>query len=168
MMIGLLGRKHVGKDTVADYLVYKYKYQQLSFARPLKEGVKILFGFSSAQIYGDGRDIIDQRYHLTPREILHFMGTEVIRRKFGEDFWIRQAINDALPRKIIISDVRFQNEVDIIKKMGGIVIKLDREGLERDSSEDQIDLVCEYDHLIKNNHSVQELYSELDRILEEK
>ena len=41
-LIGLLGRKRVGKDTVADYLINNYNFTKHAFANPIKEVLKIM------------------------------------------------------------------------------------------------------------------------------
>ena len=43
LLIGLVGRKRHGKDTVADYLTQKYNFTKDSFASPLKKTLKELF-----------------------------------------------------------------------------------------------------------------------------
>ena len=64
MIIGLSGKKRVGKDTVADYLVSKYGFIKYSFADPIKAVAKILFGFSENQLYGNNKEEIDRLENL--------------------------------------------------------------------------------------------------------
>ena len=40
MIIGIVGNKNVGKDTLADYLVKEKGFIKYAFADPLKEGLK--------------------------------------------------------------------------------------------------------------------------------
>ncbi len=173
MLLGLLGRKGVGKDLLADYLVQQYKYEKGSIAAPLKEGCRILFGFSHDQVHGQGRDQLDHRYGLTPRAILQRVGTDFIRKEFREDFWIdRLLINPQLSR-LVISDVRFPNEVRKIQERGGKVIRLSCSLAPKDThqsnehqSEAGVDLIREYDGHIVNDGSVNELYRRMDCLME--
>jgi len=41
LVIGLCGRKRVGKDTVAEYLKKQFGFTQYAFADPLKEACKV-------------------------------------------------------------------------------------------------------------------------------
>ena len=58
MLIGLLGKKRVGKDTVAEYLIEKYNFIRYAFADPIKEIAGIMFNFSYEQLYGNQKEII--------------------------------------------------------------------------------------------------------------
>lgn len=62
---------------------------------------------------------------LTPRRVLQVVGTDVFRA-WNENAWV-----DALKAQIgegdyVITDCRFQNEVDFIHSLGGMVIRIDR------------------------------------------
>lgn len=120
-IIGIVGKKRSGKDTVADYLVQNYGYIKLSFASPLKEIIKTLFDFDDEQINGNEKEIIDDYWNITPRRAMEYIGTNVFRKNIselipniGENFWsdilynkckkISEKNNDV---KIVISDVRF-------------------------------------------------------------
>ena len=49
-LIGLLGRKQSGKDTLGNYLVDKYNYKRYAFADPIKDILKIMFDLSDKQL----------------------------------------------------------------------------------------------------------------------
>jgi hypothetical protein len=65
---------------------------------------------------------------ITPRHILQYWGTEVCRNGFHDDIWIASLENKM--RKtgddIVISDVRFPNEIKAIKNAGGMVVRVIR------------------------------------------
>lgn len=127
-VIGITGRKYAGKDTVANYLCGEHGFVKLSFAAPLKETCKQLFGLTDDQVNGNSKEVIDKRWNVSPRRIMQFVGTELYRNHMGElfpgmgrDFWIEhmkytigelQKTNSHV--KVVISDVRFQNEIDFI------------------------------------------------------
>lgn len=167
-IIGLLGRKGHGKDTIADYLVQNYNYSKFAFALSLKDIIKQLFDFNDDQLYGNSKEEIDPRWGKSPRWIMQFLGTDVFRNTFGEDFWIKSLkykIKDY--NLVVISDVRFQNEADFIKEIGGKIWKVERNInnniYSNHESENNIDQI-EYDLLIKNEH-LNELYETVDVIM---
>lgn len=141
MLIGILGRKRVGKDTVADYLCEKYGFRKLTLAQPLKDICKVAYDFSDEQLYGSLKEVIDDRIGVSPRIVYQYIGTEVFRKDINRiipdiknNFWINLIAENYLEIKrnsdndlVVISDVRFQNEIDKIHELGGIVIKINRD-----------------------------------------
>jgi len=186
MIIGLLGKKGSGKDTVGNYISKNYNGQCESFAKPLKDICKILFLFNDEQLYGNLKEELDNYWKITPRHAFQYIGTELIRNKIkelipniGDNFWIKnmeKRLNDNdndidndndNKKLIIITDVRFQNEVDFIKSKNGIVIKINRDNIINDehSSEKNIDYIKNYDYIIDNNDTFESLYLQIDSIL---
>jgi hypothetical protein len=127
---------------------------------------------------------------LTPRWILQYWGTEVCRKGFHDDIWIAALENKLLKSEdsIVISDCRFPNEVESIKNAGGKVIWVERgdrpewydiaiaanEGSlsamqsMRDigvHSSEWAWLDTEFDHNIKNNGSIDDLYKQIELIV---
>lgn len=173
MIIGILGKKGSGKDTSADYIVEKYSYHKYSFAKPLKEICRILFGFTDEQLYGDKKEVIDPYWKITPRVALQYIGTDLFRNQLknimphiNDDIWVNVFEANHNDNNVVIADCRFQNEVDKIKKMNGIIIKLIRDTHSIDShSSENIDNVTDFDYIIHNNGSIQDLYNEIDKIM---
>lgn len=168
MIIGVIGNKFNGKDSVGDILVRCLGYEKNSFANPLKEGCRHIFGFNDEQLYGDEKETEDAYWGITPRQALQFTGTELFRNcmsnlisDVGHDFWIKRLEKELVNnKKIVVCDVRFQNELDMIKKNNGIIIKVERDGIEKNEfsthDSENIDNL-KYDHLIKNNGTLEEL-----------
>jgi len=179
VLIGLLAKKQHGKDTTADHLVKNYNFEKIAYATPLKNVCKELFDFNEEQLYGDEKEKIDDFWGITPRGAFQYVGTELVRKQMGvllpevgDAFWVkvmeRKLMNDNnLDKNIVISDVRFQNEVDLIKKCGGIIIKIERnlENQDNHLSEMEIDNIKNYDHKINNNSGILELYDNIDNII---
>lgn len=178
MLVGLLGKKRSGKDTTADYIVNKYGFNKRAFADPLKNAVKELFMLSNTQLYGDEKDCVDERWELKPREIFQLFGTEIVRNTFpkyfpirGDSFWVKNMelyYNDKKDTNIVISDVRFQDEIDFIEKNGGVVIKLVRysdNDVDGHESENIDVLKYKSNILINNDGTIDELYNKIDKIL---
>jgi hypothetical protein len=65
---------------------------------------------------------------LTPRWVLQYWGTEVVRRSFHDDTWIASLENKLRKTTddVVISDCRFPNEIAAIKRAGGTVIRVHR------------------------------------------
>jgi hypothetical protein len=65
---------------------------------------------------------------MTSRDFLQYFGTTIVRKIYN-NAWVDSTIKRILieqPRLAIIPDVRFPNEVEAIKKNGGIVVRLTR------------------------------------------
>jgi hypothetical protein len=61
---------------------------------------------------------------------MQHVGTEIFRNRIDSKFWIN-AMETALknsPGLVVIDDVRFQDEANLIKKLGGRVVFVDRPG----------------------------------------
>lgn len=171
MLIGILGRKRVGKDTSADYLIEKYDYQKIAFATPIKEACKLLFNFSEEDLIN--KDIIHPQWGVTPRTLIKWVGTDIFRIKIQEilpdvedKFWAIKCINKCgtLNGNVVISDVRHQNEIDKIRDNNGIIIKIINKNAEKDPDEDHIDAL-EGDYTIYNESEYNQLYEKLDDII---
>lgn len=136
MIIGICGFIGSSKDTVANYLVEEHNYQRDSFAGALKDAVASVFGWDRQLLEGatsearEWREQVDTWWaerlnmpELTPRWVLQYWGTEVCRQGFHDDIWIASLEHRLLQQDtdIVISDVRFPNEVEVIKKAGGKV-----------------------------------------------
>ena len=167
MIIGVCGNKFSGKDTIANYLVDNYKYKRYAFADPLKDICRILFEFNEEQLYGNKKEILDEFWEKTPREIFQMIGTDLFRNYLSQNFWV-----NVLERKIkdkemiVISDVRFENEAEMIRRLDGIIIKVVRNNsiIDTHESESYIEQI-ECDITITNDTTKKELYSKIDEYL---
>jgi hypothetical protein len=65
---------------------------------------------------------------LTPRWVLQYWGTEVVRKGFHDNTWIASLENKLRKTTddVVISDCRFPNEISAIKNAGGLVIRVHR------------------------------------------
>ena len=68
--------------------------------------------------------------------------------------------------RVIINDVRFLHEYDIIKSLGGYIIKVNRNNALNDEhiSENELDNT-NFDCIIQNNSSIQDLYRKIKEII---
>lgn len=180
MLIGILGYKFSGKDTTADYLVKKYNFKKIAFADPLKDTCRILFNFDEDQLFGNKKETIDPRWGISPRTAFQYIGTDIFRNKIseimpnvGNNFWVNLAIDNYkqiqktnVKQNVVISDVRFQNEIDAIQNNGGIIIKIIRPSLQSNdmhASENISELSG--DHEIYNDGTLENLYDKIDKLI---
>jgi len=141
MIIGFVGFIGSGKDTAADYLVNFHGFRRDSFANTLKDAVAAVFGWDRTLLEGRTKEAREWREQvdpwwaerlamptLTPRWILQYWGTEVCRQGFHDDIWIASVENKMRKTtdNIVISDVRFPNEIQAIHNAGGKVIWVQR------------------------------------------
>ena len=141
MIIGFVGFIGSGKDTAADYLVNFHGFRRDSFANTLKDAVANVFGWDRTLLEGrtsqarEWREQIDPWWaerlnmpNLTPRWVLQYWGTEVCRQGFHDDIWIASLENKMRKTtdNIVISDVRFPNEIKAIHNAGGLVVRVKR------------------------------------------
>ena len=171
MIIGLIGNARVGKTTLSDYLVKTYGYDTVAFAGPIKEAMRIAFDLNEEQLDGKLKEVIDERWGLSPRQLYQKFGTDWARNLIGQDVWIRRLkieLEKMTDNQVIVSDIRFPNEAKAVKDMGGILIKITKKGLEvnKDShiSEKLIDKI-DYDYLIENNYDMKRYEQDIELLL---
>lgn len=132
MIIGICGLANSGKTTASKFLVEEYGLKKLSFAQGLKD-MLIALGVPSDVVWGPAA-IKEKPLQIlnghTARHALQTLGTEWGRNCMGEDFWVNQwaARVADYPNGVVCDDVRFPNEVAKIKEMGGLIIRLRRNG----------------------------------------
>ena len=141
IIIGVCGFQGSGKDTVADYLVNVHGFRRISFAGTLKDAISAIFGWDRELLEGRTkesrawRETVDIWWankldmpDLTPRWILQYWGTEVCRKNFHDNIWINSVEHklNNISDNVVISDVRFPNEIKSIKDIGGMVIRTHR------------------------------------------
>ena len=79
MLIGLVGKKGAGKDSVADYLVTHHGYQKHAFALPIKQACSLMFQVDMAAFDGENKEVVDPQHGMTPRQMLQKVRTDFFR-----------------------------------------------------------------------------------------
>lgn len=179
-IIGITGRKFSGKDTLGNYFVEKKNYIRFAYADSLKNATKAIFDFTEEQLNGSLKETVDNFWNVTPRQVLQFVGTDLFRNHcsellpdIGKNIWIQvvkrkitNKIKENPDAKIIITDIRFENELNLIRELGGCIIKVKRDSIisnDNHESEKYIDdLYC--DILVENNGTIEELYRKIDEL----
>jgi len=138
-IIAFSGYARSGKDAAAEALT-GLGFRRLAFADKLREFVYAI----NPKVDSNGmitylRDVIDtygwDGYKETKwaddiRRILQVVGTEGGRKVIGENVWVDATLNNLEDGKYVFSDVRFPNEADAIRNMGGYVVRIIRPGIE--------------------------------------
>lgn len=123
--------------------------------------------------------------YITPRLLLQTIGTDIVRT-INPEIWVNSLMSeykpyltsnypvddlDWEPRRIypnwIITDLRFSNELEAVKKRGGITIRVNRnleESKDQHESETELDN-AEFDYVIDNNSDIQSLIEKVREIL---
>lgn len=176
MIVGFAGFGGSGKDTAAEYLAEAHGFNRLSFAARLREYV--------AEVNPLVRDIQSPiRYNTAIRlygyeEAKEFTGVRealvshavAARKVLGEDVWVapvRKHIEAYSDRDWAISDVRYANEEMFIKRAGGVVVLIAREGCEAASEEEERSLkTLRPTFILPNNGTVEELHRRIDTLFD--
>jgi len=142
MIVGLLGFINSGKGTVASELVTRFDFRQDSFAAGLKDACAVIFDWPRAMLEGDTtesrewREVVDPWWseklnmpNFSPRLALQVIGTEALRNNFHQDLWfltLQNRIRKNPEQHVVISDVRFPNEIKFIQEQKGVLVRINR------------------------------------------
>ncbi|MGP5508866.1 deoxynucleotide monophosphate kinase family protein [Pseudomonas helleri] len=174
IMIGLTGRARTGKTTAAEHLTGTYLLEQYAFADPLRDGLMAIFNLDPTDFEGDRKEQPLAWLDHSPRQLMQSMGTEWARNTVHPDVWVKLAEQnlDYMTKSLgavtgfVVSDVRFDNEADFIRRSGGTIIHIwraDAQSVNPHTSEKGIaDNVN--DLLVANNGTVEEFLRALDEV----
>ena len=153
----------VGKDTVADYI-------------EMNSGPCVRLAFAS-RLYQITNNIQSTLGFLVEKDgnLLQKEGT-LLRDHYGGDVFINKVIDDVTATinnnpatNIIITDVRYLNEFEALKKLGFTIVKIIRDNriINRDSNHtSETSLVgAKFDAYIDNNGTLRDLYGQVDDLI---
>lgn len=182
-IIGLGYRMGAGKDSVADVLVRDHGFVKMSFADALKEAVSCIFGWS--------RELLDDQkfkatedpfWGMTPRAVLQRVGTDAMRNRIRSDVWVKAlelrirnySNSQRTEPRVVITDMRFPNEVEAVKAWGGKAVQVIRpnnmlglavEGSASHASEHALDDYTGWDYTLYNDGTLESLDTKVIEIL---
>ena len=191
MLIGIVGLIGSGKDTVAERLVNNHGFVKDSFAKSLKDAVASMFNWDRKMLEGDTsssrhwREQPDKFWSekfgkpITPRWVLQYFGTEVMRGQMYDAIWVDSCIGRYKGKNTVISDTRFPNEITSIRAHGGKIIYVKRgdnpewftnyiEGNVEPTgihSSEYMWARSDFDFTINNNGTKEELYGKVDELI---
>ena len=127
-IIGLAGHAGAGKDHTYRYLkdlLSPLHVVRVAFADSLKFDIEEALGLTPYELGA----IRQKPYTDEIRMLLQWWGTELRREHYGDDYWVRKGIEMAeeastYAHLVVVTDVRFQNEAEVIRAHGGIVAEV--------------------------------------------
>jgi hypothetical protein len=193
MIIGISGYSGSGKDLVGTIIqeISLNKWHIKKWAGKLKTIASILTGipvenFEDQEFkktllgpeWGTVKDIplngvpvfADIQFNslMSVRDFLQKLGTDAIRDNLHENTWVNATLADYTNESNwIITDTRFPNEAEAIKKAGGIVIRINRPGVQPINphpSETSLD-DWEFDAVINNDGDVSDIVHKVGLLL---
>lgn len=203
-IIGISGFIGSGKGTVGDILIETYGFKKLSFADRLKDAAAVLYDWPRHLLEGDTKESRDWREtpdefwskelgkNITPRLVLQLLGTDCMRHGFDNNIWVlivKQQILNNPDTDFVLPDVRFYNERDMIRDLGGTTWQVRRgempEWVDKAISDNRydtnwmsdyseihesewrwIDYDQEFGAVINNNGTLDDLKSTVKRLIE--
>lgn len=181
MLIGISGKIGSGKSTLANLLLLSSRmpWEEKSFALKLKQITALVAGVPLETTFTqEGKNIFVPTFNMTVGEMLQRIGTNAMRDGLDENVWIKALFADYKNESNwVVSDVRFPNEADYIKSMGGILVRLEgdpadvRKNSNRDMthpSETALDDYKGFDAIYSNTGTLEELSNFADTICNHK
>jgi hypothetical protein len=136
----LVGRKAAGKDTLGEIIMETIRAEGkvgalAAFAAPMKATLVTMFGFPDTSYFCDHnkKERLWPAYCAThtPRQLMEWFGTDVVRQQFGRDFWVNRLVRDvetaaadAKADAVVVTDARFVNEVSTLRERWGKKVRV--------------------------------------------
>ena len=169
LIIGLSGRMGSGKDEIyksaLDYIGSE-SVQRFAFGDIVKQEVAELLDLSVGYIE------LKKKFF---RPLLQWWGTEYRRALYGRNYWLdqmRDRLNSDRNKEFaFVTDVRFVNEANLIKSLGGIMVRVQRPGFimcdktKDHTSETDLDNY-DFDHTITNDGGVNDLVYQVRSLID--
>jgi hypothetical protein len=178
--IGIIGRARVGKDTTGKWLVDNRGYRRVAFADALKDAALTL----NPIIADHGDDMGPDYYRLSDivrdygweqakeshevRRTLQELGMAI--RAIDPEFWLRAALAKVTEANesgvpAVITDVRFPNEADRLRRAGFHLVYIDRPGVPQlDHASEGALTAADAEYWIENDGGVGDLHESLSVI----
>lgn len=164
MIILLIGRSRVGKDTFANTI----ECERFAFADRLKQVTKDFLEFLTGKhvplylMYDDKTEVIAGK---TIRRWLQYIGTDMFRA-VDDEIWLKQFKQTNSLQ--IITDSRFENELVYFKKHFGnvVTVKITRDDAPKNEYENHIDDI-KTDYTIENNGTLDEYENKCKQLIKQ-
>lgn len=172
MLIGLTGRTFAGKDTAGAYLARAHNFSLLAFADPMRDALEAAFDLTARDFAPDRKELVIDWIGKSPRQLMQTIGTEWGRRHVRPDIWIKhmarriERLRHHNGDDIVITDVRFADEFELIHRLGGEVWRVHRPGAatttHSDHRSEREALQIDADHHLDNSGTLEQLYEQID------
>lgn len=180
-LIALGGWLRSGKDAFADWLVEHHGWVKVGLADPILEHMLIVNpwikvrlreafrlrirpGFHTAKRLYDRLGYVDAKSIDDFRAFMWRDGTDAGRNFIGRDVWVsvmarRVSERLAAGEKLVITSVRYPNELDMVRDQGALTLWVDRAGTTPgDHESDQSLTAADFDGLIDNDGTLDDLH----------
>ena len=182
MLVIFVGKIGSGKTAAANILK-KYSFEEETFAEPIKQFL-LSIGFEYEDVYGSQEEKlkVNKFWNVSGREFMQKFATDIMRNQLhsvmpqldlgGSTVWVRameKKIQENPSKNIVIGDGRFLDEINLVKKYGGIVIKIVRSNFDdkfksKHESESYFDSIVP-DYVINNDGTFRDLEDQIKLIL---
>lgn len=172
ILVGITGSARSGKGETAKYLQKYHAFHEDSFAGPIRYffiDLLKLKGMEELDAIKTTEEPLDILGGKTLRYAMQTMGTEWGRGMLSDSLWIDTCLHRSSNYdRVVISDVRFDNEAEAVKKAGGYIIKTTRPGVEIQGSSHASEAgISEelVDFFIDNDACLDSLYRQIENIM---
>lgn len=179
MILAFGHESRVGKNTAQRIALGELAKMHLSpvptsFAEPLKQFCAKVFaphglmGGDYYELVPGAREVVLPRLGKTPVQVWVDVGQAM--RKVYPNVWvdltmhaIDHALNDGM-RSVVISDLRFVNEAQAIREVGGWCVKIVRPGQKKQGSDSEIPANFKWNAVIENTGTLQEFAEKVRQV----
>lgn len=195
-LIALGGQLRAGKDEVAQHLAKKHGYVVMGMSDPLNAALLALNpliphtyeadryepGLGYVTRYQDLHDAVgyvEAKKNPEVRRLLQVLGTEVGRNMISQDVWVNMAERTirehwAENKKVVITAVRFPNEIEMVRRLGGTTVWIERASEARTDAQGEILAHAsensvsadDFEHFLDNDSTLDELFLKVDEALD--
>lgn len=175
MLIGLTGAAFAGKDSVGEHLRTGHGFHSKAFADPLRDGLKVMFNLRDEHFQPSAKEVAIDWIGKSPRELMQTLGTEWGREQVCRQLWVThmaRRIENPLRSgmNIVITDVRYVSEAELIHRYGGEIWRIVRPAGpktghgEHTSEKEDRRIIADYD--LVNESTLDSLYEQVDDTLD--
>lgn len=159
-LIGIAGPARAGKDTLCSYILDNLDgvWSRSSFADPLKEMLRAI----GVDCSDDKKAVISDDYGVTPRHIMQTLGTEWGRHMIDGDIWVKAFARLNAGKCVIVPDVRFENEAELVRANGILIHLVGRGGIEGNHVSENAIAFNPGDIVIDNSRDLVWLHGQVD------
>lgn len=175
LLIGIAGQARSGKDTVANHLVSEYGFMRMAFADPLKAACTVLFDLSCEESSEENKEERITYWGVSPRTMYQLTG-DALKQAFGPKFWVQRWAKEygdfSNVQDVVVSDVRFEQEAEMIRYLGGVVIHIQRPGagltgVEAQHNSERGIAFIDGDIMLNNSGTLDDLIRKIDNIMDD-
>lgn len=178
-LIGFAGRAGSGKDTAAAVVSSIWGHRRYAIADPIRHALDRLFRWSASGCSQMNQDfkrrpvLNDESTGLSfsPRQLAQWLGVEAGRELHGENCWVALMEGEYRQhRRLVVPDIRFSNELESIRRLGGVCILIERpdaQPVAHHISEHSLPCRSAFDAVIENTSDLQTFTSNVERVLYE-